>query len=200
MLKIGITGGIGSGKSTVCNLFKSLGIVVYDSDIRARIITDINLDIRKGIIDLFGEESYVDNKLNRKFISPIVFNDKEKLEKLNSIVHPQVKEDFLSWIEQHKEYPYIIKESAIMFETDAYKNMDKNITVSAPIDIRINRIISRDPQRTDKEIKNIIAKQLSDVERIKKSDYVIYNDNTKELLPQIIELDKLFRNASIKKA
>jgi dephospho-CoA kinase len=192
MYKVGITGGIGSGKSTTCKHFESLDVPIYDTDTRAKFVTNNNPEIRKQIIDIFGEESYVDNQMNRRYISSIVFNDKTKINSLNSIIHPYVAEDFNNWIAEHQNHTYILKETAIMFETNSHKELDKVITVYAPLDIRIQRIKLRDPQRTEEEIMWIINQQMSEEKKIKLSDYVIYNDG-RDLMSQVIELDNLFR-------
>ena len=186
MIKIGITGGIGSGKSTVCKLFESLEIPIYDSDSRAKYVTDNNVELRKKIIKLFGEDSYIDNKLNRKFISSQIFNGNGNISELNSLIHPLVKVDFDEWINNHNSH-YIIKESAILFETDIYKTLDKIITVSSKESIRVERILKRDPQRSLEEIHNIIKSQISDEDKIIKSDFIIYN-NGDELFPQILKI------------
>ncbi len=194
VLKIGITGGIGSGKTLVSKIFNVLGAPVYDADTRAKWISNFHPDVKKEIIDFFGKESYVDGKFNTRYIAGIVFNDKIKTEKLNSIIHPRVGEDFLNWVEHHKNFPYLIKEAALLYESDSYKLLDKIIVVSAPLDIRIKRVLSRDKQRTEAEVKGIIDKQLPEAEKIKRADFVVMNDDQTMVLPQIVALDKQLKN------
>jgi len=192
--KIGITGGIGSGKTLVSKIFSILGIPVYDADSRAKWISNSHPEVRSEIIKLFGQESYLNGILNTRYIAGIVFNDKTKTVLLNNIVHPRVGEDFERWVNDHKTYPYVLKEAALMFESDSYKLLDKIIMVSAPLDIRIKRVLCRDPQRTELEVRGIIDKQLSEEEKLKKANFIIINDDQKMVIPQVVELDKKFRN------
>jgi dephospho-CoA kinase len=191
-LKIGITGGIGSGKTLVSKIFSLLGIPVYDADTRAKWISNFHPEVKKEIIELFGAEAYLHDKLNTRYIAGIVFKDKTKTEELNHIVHPRVGEDFLNWVEQHKEFPYILKEAALMFESDSYKSLDKIIVVSAPLDLRIKRVLSRDPQRTEAEVRGIIDKQIPEKEKINRADFVVMNDDQQMVIPQVVELHKKF--------
>lgn len=194
LLKVGITGGIGSGKTLVSKIFSILGIPVYDADTRAKWISNFHPDVKNEIINFFGEKSYEDNKFNSRYILSQIINDKTKTEKLNSIIHPRVGNDFAEWVAQHKEFPYLLKEAALMFESDSYKSLDKIIVVSAPLGIKIKRIISRDPQRTEVEILGIMNKQMSEEEKLKRADFIIYNDDQQMVIPQVVALDKLFRN------
>lgn len=192
-LKIGITGGIGSGKTMVSKIFSVLGIPVYDADTRAKWISNFHPEVKKEIVALFGEQAYVDNKLNNRYIASIVFNDKSKTEQLNAIVHPKVGEDFEDWVKKNAQAPYILKEAALMFESNSYKLLDKVIVVSAPLELRIQRILARDPQRTEAEIRGIMDKQLPEEEKLKRADYIIQNDDDSLIIPQVVELDKQFR-------
>jgi len=192
-LKIGITGGIGAGKTLVSKVFSVLGIPVYDADSRAKWISNFHPEVRKEITALVGEQAYIEEKLNTRYIAGIVFNDKSKTEKLNAIVHPRVGEDFSEWVSKHQEFPYLLKEAALLFESGTYKLLDKIIVVSAPLDVRLKRILIRDPQRTEAEVRAIIDKQMSEEEKIKKGDFVVYNDDTQMVIPQVVALDKLFR-------
>ena len=142
---------------------------------------------------MFGKEVYQEGKFNSRFIVGEIIKDKTKTEKLNAIVHPRVGEDFADWATKHKNFPYLLKEAALMYESDSYKALDKIIVVSAPLDIRIKRILSRDPQRTEAEIRGIMDKQMSEDEKLKKADFVIYNDDQQLVIPQVVELDKKFR-------
>jgi len=191
---VGITGGIGSGKSLVCKIFFSLGVPIYDADSRAKWLTNNNKEIRQAVIKNFGEESFTDSGLNRDHISSIVFNDSSKLDLLNSIIHPAVANDFKKWVSEQSA-SYIIKEAALMFESGSYKQMDAVVNVSAPTEIRIKRVLARDPFRTKKEIESILKKQLSENERIEKSDHVIINDGKSMVIPQVLQLHHTFLKA-----
>jgi dephospho-CoA kinase len=192
-LQVGITGGIGSGKSLVCKVFNILGIPVYDADSRAKLLYVQNEELKHELIQHFGPESYTAiGELNRRYLANQVFNDSRKVELLNSLVHPRVGADYQAWVQQHKHFPYLIKEAALLFESGSYLSLDKVITVFAPVDLRIQRVISRDPHRRAQEIEAIIAKQLAEEEKISKADYVIYNDDKNLLLPQILGLHQKF--------
>lgn len=197
MLKIGITGGIGSGKTTACKIFEILGVPVYYADDRAKQLMVNDEKLIKTIKSVFGEESYLKNgELNRKHIADIAFKNKKKLEQLNKTVHPAVKKDFENWC-KNQDGAYIIKEAALLFETGSYKELDYNITVFAPLDIRIKRVITRD--NIDKE--SVLARvknQMSDEEKIKLSDFVIYNDERHSLIGQVIEMDKKLKKLNAK--
>ena len=186
MIKVGLTGGIGSGKTFVAKIFKTLEIPVYDSDTEAKKLYFRN-DVRKKMTENFGNEVYLDNgQINKVYLSKIIFNDKNALKTVNSIIHPLVKEHFDNWVKQ-QDAPYIIKEAAILFESAAYKDMCKIISIIAPFELRIERVIKRD--KTDKEsIIKKINNQLPNEELIKRSDYYIINDEKKALLPQIIRI------------
>lgn len=190
MLKVGITGGIGSGKSTVCKVFELLGIPVYYADDEAKKLLDSEPDVKSKIIQLLGK-SLFDEKgvIDRKALATIVFNDKAKLEQLNSIVHPAVARHFEAWLNKNAAAKYIIKEAAILFESGAYKAVDKVITVAAPLELKIARVIQRD--KTSRElVEQRIKSQMSDEEKIKHSQFVIYNDERELLIPQILRIHK----------
>ena len=182
---IGLTGGIGSGKSTVANMFKEAGIPVYISDAEAKIVME-QPEIKSKIVKLFGNAIIDENNfLNRAALASIVFNQPDKLKQLNAIVHPEVKKHFDLWVKQHADSKCVIKETAILFESGSNKMCDKIITVSAPIDQRIKRVVARDQSSPDKVLQRMQS-QISDEERIKKSDFVIYN-NTIQETQQIVE-------------
>jgi dephospho-CoA kinase len=187
MLKIGITGGIGSGKTTVCKIFSVLGIPVYRADRMAKIFVNEVSEIREGIIREFGAEAYTPDTYNSKYISKIVFGNKRKLKKLNSIIHPYVAQDFLSWANKQKNTKYLLKEAAILFESGADQNMDYTIVVNAPLDLRIQRIIERDGLS-----KNMIEQRMKNqwpTEKIRAlADWVIENDENHLLLPQVLSI------------
>ena len=189
---IGLTGGIGSGKTTVANHFRVAGIPVYIADDEARKIMqsdEINAEIKKN----FGDTVFDNGILNREKLSGIVFNDPEKLKLLNAIIHPAVKKHFSSWILNHKNTPYIIYEAAILFESGSYKDCDIIITVTAPLESRIQRVIQRD--KTNRE--NVLSRinmQWNDEKRIDKSDFVIENDTTeiaKSAVDKILKILKI---------
>jgi len=186
MLKIGLTGGIGAGKSLVARVFSILGVPVYNSDIESKRLTNTHKGIRSELILNFGSEVYhSDDSLNRKYLAEQIFGDQDKLKLVNSIIHPVVRADFKSWCSNKVNCPYVIQESAILFETGLYLNFDKIISVNASIDERIARVEIRDSIAL-KEIMARIKNQICDEERIKKSDFTIYNNYSDRLLPQII--------------
>lgn len=162
-LKIGITGGIGVGKSTACLIFKQLGIPIYDADSRAKWLISHHPILISEIKATFGEQAYLNGELNRRYLAEKVFIDKDNIQKMNSLVHPKVGEDSKQWFdEQEGKYPYLIKEAALLYESGAYKELDKIIVVTAPLDCRIKRIQARDPQRSREEILGIMSKQMPD--------------------------------------
>ena len=189
MLKIGITGGIGSGKSTVCRVFSVMGIPVFEADKVARKLMDTDEEIHEKLVRLFGAAVYLpDQTVNRKYLAGIVFKDPSLLTKLNEIVHPVVRKTFFDWCEK-QESPYIIHEAAILFESGFYKMMDKTITVVTSEEERIRRVMKRDGI-TMELVKERIKNQWSDEERIKLADFVIGNNDDQLIIPQIIEIDK----------
>ena len=187
-LKVGITGGIGSGKSFVSKIFKTLAVPFYDADKEAKNLMNSSAEIRAGLIKAFGEETYDEhNMLNRAYLSAQVFNNKEQLAKLNSIVHPVVIQHAVDWADQQSAAPYSLKEAALLFESGSYKTLDYIIVVTASEDLRIQRVMQRD-QLTAEEVKKRIANQLPEEEKVAKADFVIYNDDSIPLLPQIIRI------------
>ena len=195
MLKIGITGGMGSGKSTVAKVFETLGIPVYYADDAAKRILNENEELKAKIINYFGQDAYNENGLNRSYLASIVFNDREKLDLLNSLTHPLTIADANAWFEKQKS-PYSIKEAALLFESGAAEGIDYIIGVDAPRAIRIRRIMQRD-QLTASEIEKRFSKQLQDDIKMKLCDFVIKNDEQQLVIPQVLALDKKFREESI---
>jgi len=192
MLKIGITGGIGSGKSTVCRVFAALGIPVFEADQIAKKLMNTDEVIHEKLVSLFGASVYLpDHTVDRKYLAGIVFNDPSLLEQLNSIVHPVVRQTFFDWCDKQKS-PYIIHEAAILFESGFYKMMDKTITVVTSENERIQRVMKRDGL-TLELVKERIKNQWTDDERIKLADFVIGNNDNELIIPQIIEIDKKIR-------
>lgn len=185
---VGITGGIGSGKSTVAKIFSILGIPIYSADDRAKWLMSNNQELKTKIQEAFGEESYLeDGSVNRSFLASHVFADDKKVKIINALVHPAVKSDFESWVKEQKT-TYILKEAALLFETGSYKDLDKVINVSAPLKTRITRIVLRDPHRTEQQIHAIIDQQLPDEEKNNLADYVIKNSDNKLLIPQVLKI------------
>lgn len=184
---IGLTGGIGSGKTTVANMFRELGIPVYDSDKEAKLLMNTSRKLRKAIISLFGDNAYVNNVLNRKFIADKVFKDSNLLNKLNSIVHPAVREHFLVWAKS-KKTNYVIQESAIIFENDNQAFYDAIILVTAPLEDRIDRILNRD-NTTRENILYRISNQLKDEQKEKLSNFIVFNKNISETKLKIKEIN-----------
>ena len=171
-----------------------MNIPVYDADSRARWLQENDPFLIDSIKMIFGKEIYTSKgKLDRKLLASKVFGNKALLDSLNQLVHPKVFEDFNVWSHIHKSFPYIMKEAALMFESDSYKYLDKVILIVSPIELRIKRILNRDPHRSREEIHAIISKQLSDEEKILKADYLIHNDEKALLIPQVLELDNIFR-------
>lgn len=198
MLKIGLTGGIGSGKSTVLQIFSILGIPIYDSDSRSRWLQENDLEIISETKKLLGNEAYIaNNKLNKPYIGQKIFSEKKILEAFNAIVHPRVFEDCEKWYTKNSHQKYVIKESALLFETGANKNLDIIISVISPEKLRIERIQKRDPNRSVDEIKSIFEKQTSDEQKIALSDYIIHNNETQLLIPKVLELHEIFYNKFI---
>lgn len=188
MLKVGVTGGIGSGKSTVSRFFSALGVPVYDSDQRAKSLMQYDDSIRSKIKIEFGDNAYHKNELNRSYLAEIVFKNESKLKQLNAIVHPVVKTDFINWLSQNSDAKLIIKEAAIMIESGAYKDLDKLIVVNASRNQKIKWIKQRDHLSLE-DIKNRIQNQLSDEIRNQYADFIIENNSGKmELKQQVLSI------------
>lgn len=195
MIQVGVTGGIGSGKSIVCEIFRSLGVPIYDADSRAKFLMGNDEDLISSIKITFGSEAYLGTgKINRDFLAKSVFSSAESAKKINSIVHPAVARDYSNWVLK-LDFPYVIKEAALLIESGSYQQLDKLIVVSAPVDLRINRVKSRDSFRSEREIKAIIDKQLSDQEREVKADFIFKNDESELLITQVLRLDEYFRSS-----
>ena len=199
-LKVGITGGIGAGKSLVCKIFSVLGVPVYDADARAKRLMVEDGALIREVKTHFGEASFHgDGSLNRAFLAEEVFGNPEKLELLNSLVHPRVGLDFDKWCQGHYFSAYVIKEAALLFESGSYKSLDAVVAVSAPEDLRIRRTVMRDIHRSLLQVESIISKQLSEEERKKKASYTVVNDEKKPLIPQVLKLHKVFSSLELKK-
>jgi dephospho-CoA kinase len=196
MLRIGITGGIGSGKSIVARLFAALGVPVYDSDSRAKHLMAHDPQLREQLVAAFGPETYsAEGALNRVHLAQRVFKDAAQVAQLNGLVHPRVGQDFEAWVAAQAAagQPYILKEAALLYESGAYRQLDRIITVFAPPEVRAVRILSRDAHRTPADVQAIMNQQLSDEQKLQRADYVIYNDDSQLVLPQVLALDEAFR-------
>lgn len=186
MIKLGLTGGIGSGKSIVASLFEVFGIPVYIADKESKRLTNTSPAIREGLIDLFGEELYINGELDKKRLASLIFTDKNNLNRVNSIIHPEVNRDFLQWVSEQQASICVI-ETAILFESGFDKSVDKSVMVYAPIELRIKRAVARD-RVSYEEITHRINNQLPDEIKKERSDFVIYNDDKQALIPQVVEL------------
>jgi dephospho-CoA kinase len=190
ILKIGITGGIGVGKSVVAMIFNQLGVPIYDADTRAKWLLTHDLLLIKEIKENFGEEAYLPTgELNKRHLAEQVFIDNDKIRIMNNLVHPKVGLDSQYWLEANSgKYPYLLKEAALLYESGSDKGLDKIIVVTAPLEVRLARIQARDPQRSREEILGIVEKQMPESEKIAKADFLIQNDGTQALIPQVLEL------------
>ena len=188
---IGLTGGIGSGKTTIANEFLSLGIPVYIADDEARKLMQ-SAKVIDVIRSVFGDAIFENDILNREKLAGIVFSDPEKLEKLNAIVHPAVKKHFDEWLLNHKDAPFVIYEAAILFESGGYKKCDLIISVVAPLETRIQRVMDRDKTTREQVLKRINM-QWNDEKRISKSDFVIKNTNMEETKAEIVKILKILK-------
>jgi dephospho-CoA kinase len=193
MIKVGVTGGIGSGKSTVCKVFELLGVPVYYADAESQILLQTNQEIQLAIIKLFGNDILsLEGVIDRKKIADVVFNDSQKLKNLNAIMHPAVFNHFENWVKKQVS-PYVIKEAAILFESGADKQLNKIITVTCPMNIRIDRVVKRD-RITYQSVEQRILNQWSDEEKIKHSQFVINNDEHNLIIPQILSINHQLLN------
>ncbi|MBR6655519.1 MAG: dephospho-CoA kinase [Alistipes sp.] len=191
MIKVAICGGIGSGKSTVCEMFAAQGVAVYDSDSRAKALMNESEPLRKAIVEAFGEESYAEGTLNRSYLANRVFASEQQLAQLNAIVHPVVKEDFLRWAEV-QEGDYCILESAILFESGFDELVDKTVAVLAPTSLRVERAMKRDDANRE-QIEARMKAQMSDDELVARSDFAIVNIHLEDVEKDVAELNYRFK-------
>ncbi len=189
-LEIGITGGIGSGKTYVSKVFSAMGIPIYYADDRAKWLMNNNPAIISGVKKLFGKNAYIKSVLDRTYLSDKIFKDNELLIALNNVVHPAVYDDYNNWISAQRT-PYILKEAALLFESNSYKKLDAIITVDAPLETRILRAMNRD-NKLKADIESRIKSQLSNEIKVNAADFVIINDGNTPLLPQILQLHQLW--------
>jgi dephospho-CoA kinase len=185
---IGITGGIGSGKSTVSQIISHLGYKVYNSDVRAHEIINDNKLVKEKLIKSFGLDIYENSSLNKEYVSKLIFNNESAKIKINSIVHPEVIEDFKNWVKVNNKEKILFKESALLFESGSYQELDKVIYVYCDKKIRIERIIKRDRHRSINQIENIIKTQIGSENAKKLTDYILVNDQRRLLLPRLVKL------------
>ena len=194
VLKIGLTGGIGSGKTTVAKIFELLGVPVYYADEASKRLYHTNKELMAGLKKHFGEDVYTNEELNRSKLAAIVFNDPEKLELLNSLVHPLTIKDAEEWMQKQK-VPYIIKEAALLFEAGSAKGLDFVIGVSAPEELRIKRVMERDGIKKE-EVSSRISRQMDDKTKMSLCDFVIKNDEEELVIPQVVALHERFMEMS----
>ena len=190
IIKVGITGGMGSGKSTVAKVFAVLGIPVYYADDAAKRLMNEDLSLKEQLLQLFGKETYTNGMLNRKYLASVVFNNEEKLALLNSIVHPATLRDADEWMLRQKT-PYAIKEAALIFESGAQKQLDYVIGVHAPVPLSIQRVMKRDHITRD-EVKARMDKQMDEAIKMRLCDYVINNDEQELVIPQVVKIHEAF--------
>ncbi|RED38538.1 dephospho-CoA kinase [Winogradskyella eximia] len=188
MVVVGLTGGIGSGKTTILKCFQSIGVPVYIADAEAKALMNRSKVIRRKLIDLFGSDAYKDGTLNRPYLASQIFNDRSVLSKMNAIVHPKVAAHFKRWLKKQNA-DYVIKEAAIIFENNLENQYNYIITVVADEALRIQRVIKRD-NSSEEKVKSIIKNQLSDAEKIKKSDFVILNNDLEDAKKQVFKIHK----------
>jgi dephospho-CoA kinase len=192
MLKIGLTGNMGSGKTTVSKVFEILGIPVFYADDEAKKVMITDQVLINAIKSAFGEISYFDDgTLNRRHIATIVFNNNSELKKLNSLVHPAVFRAFDEWVKNFHDIPYVLKEAALLFESDSYKFCDYTIMVQAPLETRVKRVMKRDGLTPD-EVERRNSNQFPEEKKTQLADYTIKNDDTQLVIPQVLELHKEF--------
>lgn len=196
MLKVGITGGIGSGKTHICRLFEQLGVPVYNADERAKYLMNTDLSVKEQLIESFGEEVFLNGELNREFLAQVVFQQPEQLKRLNAIVHPAVAQDARKWHEKHSNHPYTIKEAALLFETGSYQDLDKTILVHADEDERILRVMQRD-QVSKEKVEERIKNQWSDIEKMERADFIINNDGNREVIKLVAKIHSYFSSVAV---
>jgi len=191
MLKIGLTGGIGAGKSTVASIFKVLGVPVFDADATAKNILNTDLVLREQLIAAFGSETYKNGLLDRKYLATLVFNNSEQLAILNALVHPATIAAMEKWAFGFTDRPYIIKEAALLFEAGTHEGLDYIIGVTAPVELRIARVMQRDHVLRE-EVLGRMQHQLDDTEKMKRCNFVIDNNETSLVIPQVLALHEQF--------
>jgi len=195
MFKIGVTGGIGSGKSIICRVFRNLDINVYDADTEARRIMEKDPEIREGLKLKFGKNTFRESELDRNYLAKKIFSDSDARSFVNGLVHPKVREDFMRWTEEQSG-PYVIEEAALLFESGGWKELDFTILVTAPEELRIQRIMKRD-QIERGDVLARLASQIEPDEAAKMADLRIQNDDIEFVIPQVLAADKLIKKRLI---
>jgi dephospho-CoA kinase len=191
---IGLTGGIGSGKTTVAKLFEVMGCAIYNSDERAKDIY-FNADVKQQVIELLGKEAYRnEQEIDRNFIASKVFSDTTLLQQLNSIIHPAVKTDFIQFTNHYGANKLVIKESAILFETGIYKDLEQTILITAPLELKVRRVMQRSTVSKE-EVEKRMSAQWSDEQKIPLANFVIVNDDREALIPQVLEIVSKLKHA-----
>ncbi|MFV0536959.1 MAG: dephospho-CoA kinase [Dysgonomonas sp.] len=196
MIKLGITGGIGSGKSTVSEIFSLCGVPVYIADVESKRLVSTSPLIKEKLIVLFGEDLYKNNVLDKALLASHIFNNKDKLEKVNAIIHPEVKKDYERWLDKNKHHKIVAQEAAILFESGFNKLMDKVVMVYTPLELRIQRTMVRDNVSYEKVLERI-QNQMPDEEKVKLSDFVIVNDGAGSLIEQVQNVIQQLENSCI---
>lgn len=186
MKRIGLTGNIGSGKTTIASCFEILGVAIFNADNEAKLLMNEDIYLKQSLITEFGKDVYLDNELNRKYLSKLAFNDDLVLKRLNALVHPVVQDAFEKWSIQQSG-AYVIKEAAILFESNTYHSLDAIICISCPEKIRLKRILKRD-DLSEKEVRQRMSNQWAEEKKISLSDYTITNDNSCLVMPQILHI------------
>ena len=192
MHKIGLTGGLGSGKSTVAYIFEVLGVPVYYADVASKRLMNVDKKVKEAVQTAFGKEVYPQGKLDRKYLAEIVFKDEKKLALLNSIVHPATLQDMDEWLKQQNS-PYALKEAALIFESGSNKSLDYVIGVKAPLEMRLQRAMFRD-KITIEEAMARINQQMNEEDKLELCDYIIVNDEQQMLIPQVLALHQKILN------
>ena len=191
MLKIGLTGGLGSGKSVVSSIFRQLGIPVFDADTEAKKLL-LRQDIKNRLRELLGDSIFTGSEIDKKKMADLIFSNDTALAQVNGLIHPALGKEFDIWAQGNSASPYVVKEAAILLESKQYFNIDRIVTVFSPLELRIQRAMQRDNTSREK-IMARISRQMSDEEKCKLADHIIKNDEESMLLPQVLELDKKFR-------
>lgn len=191
MMRLGVTGGIGVGKSTVCQIFSCLGVPIYDADQRAKALYSENIKLQKQLIQKYGTAIYKNGAINTELLGKIIFTDKKELQWLNALVHPLIFEDYKHWCQQNEDAIYTIKEAAIMFESGSDKNVDAVIGVFSPEALRMERIMARDGS-VEEEIRSRMSKQMPQEDLLGRCQFYIHNDSENSLISQVIGLHKTF--------
>lgn len=184
---VGVTGGIGSGKTTVCQVFEVLGVKTYYADSRAKLLMENEPSLIVKIEQLFGKDAFQDGKLNRKKIAGLVFQNKDLLRQLNGLVHPAVKRDFEQWVQENSSQKILLKEAALLIETGSYKALDALVLVVADKEKRVSRVVNRD-QRKEEDVQKIVSEQLSDEEKIPLANFIIENNGSASVISQVMEV------------